>query len=370
MGMGVALITEPLRFFRKLRSKMVRLDSKSSSPVGDIQEQGVLTYPYVVLVILLLLTVGATLVYYQNAAVFEDLTGARWTPVVFLIGVGISLVIFAMTHREAAARAVLHNKTLDLIEAQKVNHALLVAEQNARREAENANRAKDEFLAVVSHELKTPLHAIAGWNRVLKTEGISEEMYKAAIEKIDKNVRLQTAIIDELLSFSEMVSGPQTIDVRAVSMRDVFEDATAAVGIAAFQKGITLDKANNLIDEQVSGDSARLRIALVNVLSNAVKFTPPGGCIEAKAFKSNGFVKCVIVDNGEGIPEDLIPHVFEQYRQSELASTRHYGGLGLGLTIADQIIRLHNGTIKAESSGPGTGSTFTIALPAIADLRA
>jgi signal transduction histidine kinase len=159
------------------------------------------------------------------------------------------------------------------------------------------------------------------------------------------------------------MAGSPNIDKRPVRLRDVFEDAATAVSIAAFQKGITLVKEDVLGDEQVLGDPPRLRIALVNVLSNAVKFTPAGGNIEARAFTSNGCVKWVVADNGEGMAPEFIPHIFEQYRQSELASTRHHGGLGLGLTIADRIVKLHQGTIEAESAGLGSGSTFTISIP-------
>jgi signal transduction histidine kinase len=312
----------------------------------------------------MLLTVGSTLAYYQNAAAFHDASGLRWTPVVFLIGLCVSLVIFGITHREVTAREILHQKTRDLIDAQKENEALLEAEQKARVAAEQANLAKDEFLAVVSHELKTPLNAIAGWSRILKTRGISPETQRSALEKIDKNLRIQTAIIDELLSFSDIVSGGQTVKKRPLVVRDLFEDATSAIGLAAFQKGITFVKEISLRDECVLGDPPRLRIALVNVLSNAVKFTPPGGKISARAFAEDGQIRWVVADSGEGMPAEFIPHIFEQYWQSEKSTTRHHGGLGLGLTIADQIIKLHDGSIRAESPGVGNGSTFTILLPA------
>ncbi|HVF30496.1 MAG TPA: HAMP domain-containing sensor histidine kinase [Pyrinomonadaceae bacterium] len=343
---------------------MVRADSNNSAPASEIALLKAQKYPFVVLGILLLLAVGATLAYYRNAAAFEDATGERWTPVVFLIGVCVSLVIFGMTHREAAARAVLHQKTLDLIEAQNQNRELLIAEQNARVAAERANRSKDEFLAVVSHELRTPLHAIAGWNRILMRDDIPRETQQTAVEKIEKNLRIQTAIIDELLNFSEVIAVSRINDGVPVCMRDVFDEAISAIGNAAFQKGITVEKENALEEELVSGDSSRLKVALVNVLSNAVKFTPPGGNINARAFPHDGCIKCVIADSGEGIPREFIPHIFEPYRQSEVVNTRHHGGLGLGLTIADQIIRLHNGVIQAESPGVGDGATFTISIPA------
>lgn len=341
---------------------MVRAETKTPRSCS-VESSAAFKYSYVVLVILFLLTIGATLAYYQNSAAFQDDTGTRWTPVVFLIGLCVSLVIFAMTHREATARLTLQQKTRDLIEAQKRNDELLAAEQASRIAAEQANLAKDEFLALVSHELKTPLNAIAGWNRLLKTQGISNETRETALEKIDKNLRIQVAIVDELLNFSDVMSRTADIDKRPVRMREVFEDAVATVSVAAFQKGVTLMSNDSLDGERVLGDRPRLKLAIVNVLANAVKFTPPGGSIEARAFESQGFVRCVVSDNGLGMSPDVIPDIFEKYRQSEHASTRHYGGLGLGLTIADRIVKLHSGNIEAESEGVGKGSTFTISIP-------
>ena len=338
---------------------MTSMDSRSAARRGD---RG-FNYSYVVLSILSLITIGATLVYYQTAAAFEDATGARWTPVVFLIGVCVSLLIFAMTYREATALRALQNKTDDLLSAQEENRALLEAEQKSRIAAEQANRAKDEFLAIVSHELNTPLNAIAGWNRILKMEGLSDETRVTAIEKIDRNLKIQTGIIEELLSFSDVMSSGLSNINKPVCIREMFERAVDSISVAASQKDITLTKEVELGEEHVMCDATRLKLALVNVLSNAVKFTPEGGRVEARAFRENGFVKCTVTDDGSGIPPEFLPFVFDQYRQSEGPSTRHHGGLGLGLAIADRIIRLHSGKIEAESSGSGKGAKFTISLP-------
>jgi signal transduction histidine kinase len=146
-------------------------------------------------------------------------------------------------------------------------------------------------------------------------------------------------------------------------MCDLFGSALESVNVAAFQKGVTLLTEVQLEDEHVICDPRRLKLALVNVLSNAVKFTPAGGSIEARAFRENGFVKCTVTDDGSGIPPEFLPFVFDQYRQSERPSTRRHGGLGLGLAIAERIIRLHSGKIEAESSGVDKGAKFTISLP-------
>lgn len=329
--------------------------SIDSTPAAGRRDRA-FNHSYVVLSILSLITIGATLVYYQTAAAFEDATGVRWTPVVFLIGVCVSLLIFGMTHREATALRALQNKTHE-------NRALLESEQKSRIAAEQANRAKDEFLAIVSHELNTPLNAIAGWNRILKLEGISDETRDTAVEKIDKNLRIQTGIIEELLSFSDVMSSGLASINKPARIRDLFDSAVESVSVSAFQKGVTLVSELELEEECVMCDAKRLKLALVNVLSNAVKFTPEGGTVEARAFRENGYAKCTVADDGSGIPPEFLPFVFDQYRQSEGPSTRRHGGLGLGLAIAERIIRLHSGKIEAESSGRGKGAKFTISLP-------
>jgi signal transduction histidine kinase len=324
-------------------------------------------YSYIVLAILLLITIGTTLVYYQNSAVFEDMTGIRWTPIVFVIGLCVSLSIFALTHREGRALRALQNRTKDLMAAQEENRKLLEAEQRSRLAAERANRAKDEFLAIVSHELNTPLNAIAGWNRILKMNGVSQETRDAAVEKIEKNLKIQIGIIEELLSFSEVMSSGLAAIKKPVCMRDVFHHAIETVSPAASQKGVRLCRDYVLERECVMCDPRRLELALTNVLSNAVKFTPAGGTVEARAYREDTMLKCIVVDDGPGIPPEFLPFVFEQYRQSEGPTTRRHGGLGLGLAIADRIIRLHSGKIEAESSGSGKGAKFTISLPVWSD---
>ena len=321
-------------------------------------------YSYAVLTILLLLTAGATIAYYKNGLVFADETGTGLTPVVFLIGLCVSLLLFGVTHREATARARLMRKTIDLLAAQKENRELLEAEQNSRIAAEKASRAKDEFLAVVSHELRTPLNAIAGWSRILRTHGISDEARETALDKIDKNLRIQTGIIEELLNFSDVMSTGPATSLRRIRIGDVIEEAVAAVSVSAFQKGVTLAAESDLDGTRVEGDRERLKMAIVNVIANAVKFTPEGGSVNVTSSASDGEVRCVVADNGLGIPDEFLPHIFEQYRQSEHGTTRHFGGLGLGLTIAMHILEQHNGSIMAESQGPGSGSKFTIFLPA------
>ena len=322
-------------------------------------------YSYVVLGILFILTIGATVAYYKNASGFAGETPEEWAPVIFLIGLCISLVIFGITHREATARANLLRKTVDLVDAQKQNKALLKAEQESRKAAERASHAKDEFLALVSHELRTPLNAIAGWTRILRTPGVSDEARETALEKIDKNLRMQASIVEELLNFSDVMSSGPTLKLTPICVREVIEEAVESVSVSAFQKGITLDVDLELGELQVKGDRERLKLAIGNVIANAVKFTPSGGRVSVTGCACDGEVTCIVKDNGLGITPEFLPHVFDQYKQSEVASTRHFGGLGLGLTIAKHVMKLHSGSIDAASAGSGGGSTFTIHIPAM-----
>lgn len=361
VGMAIALVGH-VRMVSSLPPIMTTTDSSSTKDT-KASVSAAFNYSYVVLGILLLLSIGATVAFYEVSTNLDRESARLWTPVVFLIGFCVSLLIFGATYREISARERLQRKTIDLIRAQRENEKLLAAEQASRIEAEQANLAKDEFLAVVSHELRTPLNAIAGWNRILKTRGISEETKRTAIEKIDKNLRLQTTIVEELLNFSDIMSSSMIMNRSALQMRNVFEEAVAAVTAAASQKGVTLVDDDSLDGEYVLGDRHKLKLAITNILTNAVKFTPPGGNIAAKAFSDDGNVKLVVEDNGIGMDSEVITHIFDEYRQSGHATTRHYGGLGLGLTIAEHIVKLHNGTIDVNSSGVGKGSTFTITIP-------
>ena len=320
-------------------------------------------YSYVVLAILMLLTAGSTLAFYKVTASLDTEAGRVWTPVVALIGFCVSLLVFGATYREIQARKVLQKKTTDLINAQKQNNKLLAAEQASRAAAEQANLAKDEFLAVVSHELRTPLNAIAGWNRILRTDGISDITKRTAVEKIDTNLRHQTRIVEELLSFSDIMSSGMNVDASLLKAHGVIAEAVAYVSVPAFQKGITVVEKDTLDSECVNGDRQKLKLALTKVLTNAVKYTPEGGNVDVTAFCDEENVMFVVKDTGVGIEPDAMTHIFDQYRQSEDATTRRYGGLGLGLTIAEHIVKLHKGTIRAESGGSGTGSKFTITIP-------
>ena len=240
---------------------------------------------------------------------------------------------------------------------------LLHREQDARQTAENANRLKDEFLATLSHELRTPLNAILGWSQVLQNHQLDESERVKALSTIQRNVRSQSQLIDDILDVSRIITGKLRLDVRAVDLAGVISAAVDTARPAAEAKTIRLQ---TLLDPQagpISGDPDRLQQVVWNLLSNAIKFTPKNGRVQVRLERVNSHVEIVVSDTGKGIEPDFLPHVFERFRQSDGSMTRRHGGLGLGLAIVRQIIELHGGTVAVESAGENKGATFTINLP-------
>ena len=241
--------------------------------------------------------------------------------------------------------------------------ALLQLEQQARREAEAANQAKDEFLAVLSHELRTPLTAMLGWTSMLASGRLDPEAAAHAIEVVDRNTRLQARIIEDLLDVSRIISGKMTLHVEDVALGPALEVAVDSMRTTAAAKMITL---TTRLDEAlgiVSGDAGRLQQVFTNLLSNAVKFTPPGGHVTVSAGRRADGVVVMVSDTGRGIPADLVPFIFEPFRQAEGAQRRTHTGLGLGLAIVRHVVELHGGTVEVASEGPGKGATFSVRLP-------
>jgi signal transduction histidine kinase/PAS domain-containing protein len=236
-------------------------------------------------------------------------------------------------------------------------------EEAARGSAEEANRAKDEFLATVSHELRTPLTAILGWGRMLTTGTMDDETRSIGLTAIVRAAESQATIVDDLLDISRIVSGKLRLEPKSLAVSAVIESAIESVFHAADAKGIKIDVESS--DAMVHGDADRLQQVLWNLLSNAVKFTPAGGHVRIRSEKSNGNVCIVVTDDGSGIAPDLLPYVFDRFRQGDSTPTRSFGGLGLGLSIARAIVEMHGGTLKAASEGEGRGATFTIVLPAL-----
>jgi PAS domain S-box-containing protein len=242
---------------------------------------------------------------------------------------------------------------------------LLASEQEARREAESANRLKDEFLATVSHELRTPLTAIMGWAHLLRLGQIDQSNTGSALETIERNARSQAQLIDDLLDVSRIITGKLRLDVRRIDPTSFMESAIEALHPAAEAKDIRIQKVMDTGIVSVAGDPARLQQVVWNLLSNAIKFTPKGGRVQVRLERVNSHIEIVVSDTGVGIKPEFLPHVFDRFRQADQATTRQHGGLGLGLAIVRHLVELHGGTIQAESAGEGEGSTFTVKLPVV-----
>ncbi len=235
--------------------------------------------------------------------------------------------------------------------------------RQARLQAEQANRLKDEFLSTLSHELRTPLNAILGWSQMLQTQNLGKSEMKKALTTIERNARSQNQLIDDLLDVSRIITGKLRLDVRAVDLASVITAAVDAARPAAEAKNIRLQALLDPHAGPISGDPDRLQQVVWNLLSNAVKFTPKGGRVQARLERVNSHVEIVISDTGKGIEPEFLPHVFDRFRQSDGSMTRREGGLGLGLAIVRQLVELHGGTVSVESEGSGQGSTFTVHLP-------
>lgn len=237
------------------------------------------------------------------------------------------------------------------------------SESQARRDAEIANRMKDEFLAVISHELRAPLNAILGWARLLRTGGLDAETQQKAFETIEKSAENQNRLIADLLDVSRIVTGKLRLDVMPLNPTNVVTAAVETVRHAAEAKDIELhiNEENEVND--IIGDANRLQQIFWNLLSNAIKFTPKGGNVDVDVKAAESSVIVQIKDNGIGIDSEFLPHVFERFRQQDASTNRKHGGLGLGLALVRHLTEMHGGTVRAESEGENRGSTFTVTLP-------
>jgi PAS domain S-box-containing protein len=235
--------------------------------------------------------------------------------------------------------------------------------------AEEASRAKDEFLAVLSHELRTPLNAIMGWAQLLPQDGLPQGRVRQAIEVIGRNARLQAQLIEDILDVSRIITGKMDLERRPVTVEQLVASAVAAVLPAADAKRIVVSQDVRPGLPPLEGDPRRLQQVLGNLLSNAVKFTPAEGSVQVGARADANGVVITIRDSGAGIDPEFLPFVFERFRQADTRTTRHHGGLGLGLAIARHIVEQHGGIIAVHSDGPGAGSTFEVRLPVTASAQ-
>jgi PAS domain S-box-containing protein len=256
----------------------------------------------------------------------------------------------------------------DLALARDLAHRAAVAVDNARlyAEAEGANRAKDQFLATLSHELRTPLTAMLGWVLMLRSGRLGAEETANALASIERNTRVQAQLINDLLDVSRIVAGKLQIDKRPVDLRSVIEHALESVRRDADNRRHAITCAIDPEAAWVSGDPVRLEQIVVNLLDNAVKFTPEAGQIDVRLARHDGMAHITVSDTGQGIEPSMLPHIFESFRQADSSSTRRHGGLGLGLAIVRRLALLHGGGVEATSAGRGHGATFAVHLPLLA----
>ena len=247
--------------------------------------------------------------------------------------------------------------------AEEERKLLLESAQAARAEADVANGIKDEFLATLSHELRTPLTSILGWSHLLDNGKLDEEGVKRAVETIVRNAEAQKQLIDELLDISRIIIGKLRLDVRPVQLAPMIESIVDGMRPAADARNIQLQTALDQSVNPISGDPDRLQQVIWNLLSNAIKFTSQGGKVLVRLERTDSNLEITISDTGQGIARELLPYVFDRFRQSDSSSSRTHGGLGLGLAIVRQLVELHGGTVSAESPGEGEGSTFKVRLP-------
>ena len=272
----------------------------------------------------------------------------------------------AVRAREETAQARSELEQL-MAQVREANERLVVSSvlsQTLTEDAEQANRLKDEFLATVSHELRTPLNAVLGWARMLGSKQLPPDRATHAIATIERNASALAHLIDDLLDVSRIVAGTLRLAPQPVDLVAVAQAALDAVRPLAVTRNVHLAFSPDLpAIEPVGGDAGRLEQVIWNLLSNAIKFTPEGGRVELFIERSNDLMEVRVVDTGQGISPDFLPHVFERFRQADGATTRRHTGLGIGLAIVRQLVELHRGTVHAASEGLGRGATFTVRLP-------
>jgi len=239
------------------------------------------------------------------------------------------------------------------------------AAENERlyKQAEESSRLKEEFLATISHELRTPLSAILGWARMLRLGQLSPENSAKALDTIERNARAQSQLVDDLLDVSRIITGKLRMDVRPADPNSFIDAAVESVQPAADAKGVRVQKVIDTAAISIPGDPVRLQQVVWNLLSNAIKFTPRGGRVQIRSERVNSHLEIVVSDTGQGIASEFLPHVFDRFRQADQKTSRHHGGMGLGLSIVRHLVEMHGGTVRANSDGEGKGATFTVMLP-------
>jgi signal transduction histidine kinase len=253
-------------------------------------------------------------------------------------------------------------RTAELADANKALAVLLEREKVARGAAESISRLKDDFLATLSHELRTPMNAILGWAHMLESGTMTQDKVARAASVIKSNSKAQVHLIEELLDVSRMIGGRIALTRETVDVRSIVDAVLESARPDAESKGLRLQSVLDAVPP-VHADKGRVRQIVWNIISNAVKFTPQGGEIHVHLCEADGHVSIAIRDTGVGIDPAFLPRVFERFTQADSSSTRAHGGLGLGMAIVHHLIDLHGGSVHAESPGPNLGATFTVRLP-------
>jgi PAS domain S-box-containing protein len=259
---------------------------------------------------------------------------------------------------------------LDISEQKRVEQEKEQAferERLARAQAEKATRLKDEFLANLSHELRTPMNIIIGWAHLLRNGKLAEEQKTRAADAIERAARSQAQLIEDLLDVSRIVTGKLRLEMQDVRLGLILKSAVDSLRLVASAKQIVVTLSQEAPQAMVEGDPDRLQQVFLNLLSNAVKFTPSGGCVDVRMYQAESNVIVSVTDTGVGISSAFLPHVFDRFRQADSTSTRRHTGMGLGLAIVRHVVELLGGSVRAESAGENTGATFTVSLPRLAD---
>src|SRR5262249_31348096 len=296
---------------------------------------------------------GERISHYENVRRRQDGTDAEVSSTASpILGRGRRIIGVSKTARDITWRK----------RVEEERDRLLARERDARSEAEEANRLKDEFLATISHELRSPLNAILGWARLLRDSKGKEEPLESSLEIIGRNLQSQARLIEDLLDVSRIVSGKLSVQMRAVTLNSTTQGVVADMRPAAEAKGIDLRLKE---DEEIKllGDADRLQQVVWNLLSNAIKFTPEGGRIEVRLKRVGERAELQVSDTGRGVSPEFLPYVFDRFRQATRTDARSRAGLGLGLTIVKYIVEAHDGSVTAESPGVGLGATFICKLP-------
>ena len=284
-------------------------------------------------------------------------------PLVDSNGMPIHLEWYISSHSFPGIRVAVVTDITERTRLEAERNDLLASERRARAEAERANYLKDEFLGTLSHELRTPLNSILLWTQRLKHDLSDGALVDRGLSAIERNTKTQAQLISDLLDVSAIVSGKLRLDVQPLNLTTTIKAALEGLAPAIDAKQLKLETWFETHAGMISGDPERLQQVVWNLVNNAIKFTRGGGRIEVGLREVDSHLEISVADNGQGIPADLLPYLFERFRQGDIKSNRAHGGLGLGLAIVKHLVELHGGTVSASSEGENKGAKFTVALP-------